>query len=150
MSPTQRSLAYLKARGWHAAVVERWNPHARKRQDLFGILDLIALAPGQPTLGLQVTSATNLASRQHKIESAPITRLLLQTGWQLQVHGWRKPTPRRRTWALTARALTPSGWVDVPSTPARRFRDPAPGNAPVPGPGGAGPLVQVAVTPQPW
>jgi hypothetical protein len=36
VTPTQRSLAYLRAEGWQVAIVERWNPHARIRQDLFG------------------------------------------------------------------------------------------------------------------
>jgi hypothetical protein len=36
MSPTQRSLAHLRRLGYQARVVERWNPFARVRQDLFG------------------------------------------------------------------------------------------------------------------
>jgi len=30
-SPTQRSLAWLRARGYIAQVVERWNPHALEK-----------------------------------------------------------------------------------------------------------------------
>jgi hypothetical protein len=43
MTPTQRSMAYLKKEGYRVAVVERWNPHARIRQDLFGVIDLLAI-----------------------------------------------------------------------------------------------------------
>ena len=47
MSPTQRSLAHLKALGYQARVVEKWNPFAKVRQDLFGG-DVLALKPGSP------------------------------------------------------------------------------------------------------
>lgn len=36
MSPTQRLLAHLKALGYHAKFVEKWNAFAKIRQDLFG------------------------------------------------------------------------------------------------------------------
>ena len=36
MSPTARSLAWLRDGGWTAGVVERWNPGARVRQDFLG------------------------------------------------------------------------------------------------------------------
>ena len=49
MTPTQRTLAECRRRGWTAAVVEKWNPHARIRQDLFGCIDILAVTP--PTLG---------------------------------------------------------------------------------------------------
>jgi hypothetical protein len=34
MSPTARSLQHLKALGYHAKIVEKWNPFAKIRQDL--------------------------------------------------------------------------------------------------------------------
>ena len=69
MSPTQRTLAECKRRGWIAQVVERWNAHARIRQDLFGFIDVLAL-DGKRTYGIQATSATNVASRLHKIHDS--------------------------------------------------------------------------------
>lgn len=56
-SPTQRSLAHLRSLGYRVAVVERWNPHARIRQDLFGVLDLLAVRDGE-ILGVQTTNAS--------------------------------------------------------------------------------------------
>ena len=61
-SPTQRSLAHLRALGYRVAIVERWNPFARIRQDLFGVLDLLAVKDGE-ILGVQVTSGSNVAAR---------------------------------------------------------------------------------------
>ena len=90
-SPTQRSLALLRERGYLVAVVERWNPHAKIRQDLFGCLDLVALGEGQ-TLGVQTTSGGNgnVAERIRKIHSSEAYPRLQAAGWQLIVHGWRK------------------------------------------------------------
>ena len=39
-TPTARSLNRLRADGWLAQVVERWNAHAMIRQDLFGFIDV--------------------------------------------------------------------------------------------------------------
>lgn len=59
-SPTQRSLAVLRERGYIAQVVERWNPFARIRQDLFGVVDVLAVGNGE-TIAVQCTSGANVA-----------------------------------------------------------------------------------------
>jgi hypothetical protein len=62
VSPTQRSLDYLRLKGYPlVAVVERFNPHAMVRQDLFGILDVLAV--GADIVGVQTTSGSNTVSR---------------------------------------------------------------------------------------
>jgi hypothetical protein len=93
VTPTQRSLAYLRAEGWQVAVVERWNPHARIRQDLFGVFDLLAVRDGV-TMGVQVTS-TGVASRVKKIADSEMVPALRRAGWALMVHGWRKSAKGR-------------------------------------------------------
>ncbi len=50
-SPTSRSLAECRKRGWTAQVVEHWNPHAHIRQDLFGVIDIVALIPPEDRIG---------------------------------------------------------------------------------------------------
>ena len=55
MSPTQRTLKALRDRGSRAGIVERWLRYAGqfgKRQDLFGIIDIIAITPSK-TIGIQ-------------------------------------------------------------------------------------------------
>lgn len=89
MSPTQRSLAFLRGRGYMVAVVEKWNPHARIRQDLFGILDLVAIKEGE-TLGVQTTTLGNVSSRLDKITQSEATPILRDANWRIEVHGWRK------------------------------------------------------------
>lgn len=153
MSPTQRTLALLKRLGHPAAVVERWNPHARVRQDLFGCIDILALAHGH-TWAIQCTSAAHVADRQAKLEQNPLLPAMQAAGWTILVQGWRKPTQTRRRWTCLTRKfmfsttygshnLTASGgwavWMDVELEPARRPQDPAPGSAPDTGPGGVRP-----------
>ena len=97
-SPTARSLQHLRDKGYLCAVVEHWNQYARIRQDLFGILDIVAIRDKE-TLGVQTTSADNVAHRIRKLEDSTALWLLRQAGWRIVVHGWAK---RRKTgrWEL--------------------------------------------------
>lgn len=89
MSPTERSLAHLRGRGYLVAVVEKWNPHARIRQDLYGVLDLLAVKPGE-ILGVQTTTLNNLSLRIQKFSDSDTVPKLREAGMRLEVHGWRK------------------------------------------------------------
>ena len=88
MTPTQRSLAYLRDEGYLVAIVEHWNPFARNRQDLFGFIDLLAIRRDE-TLAVQVT-ASGVSSRVKKIEASPHLGRVREAGWKIFVHGWRK------------------------------------------------------------
>lgn len=96
-SPTTRSKALLTAAGWEVAIVERWNPHARIRQDLFGFADLLAMRPRFNPLLVQVT-ASGWASRIKKIHEEPRALLALQSGFDIEVHGWRKLKSNGNKW----------------------------------------------------
>jgi hypothetical protein len=96
MTPTQRSLAHLKDAGYRAAVVEKWNPHARIRQDLFGCIDIIAVGNGE-TLAVQTTSGSNVSARVKKIAEAEALPDIRAAGWKIFVHGWRKAANGRWT-----------------------------------------------------
>lgn len=122
-SPTQRSLAHLRGvAGSLVAVVERWNPHAKVRQDLFGFADLVAVIPGVPgTTYVQTTSGTNVAARLTKLREEPIAsrvRACLAAGNTVMVHGWRKvgERGRRKLWDLREVVVTPDQ-LTQPSTP---------------------------------
>jgi hypothetical protein len=117
VTPTQRTLAELRRQGYLAAVVEKWNPHAKVRQDLFGIIDVLAVEPraapwGIRTLAVQATSGSNVAARVTKLRAArwpPPTKRkpagelvfppLLAAGWRIEVWGWRNSAASRR-WEL--------------------------------------------------
>lgn len=89
MSPTQRTLAELKKRGYRAAITEKWNAFARIRQDLFGIVDVLAIGHGH-TLAVQCTSGSNVAARVKKIADSEATPDMRTAGWKIAVWGWRK------------------------------------------------------------
>jgi hypothetical protein len=93
-SSTQRSKKYLEGQGYLVAVVEKWNPHARIRQDLFQIIDLLAIKEGE-TLGVQTTSRSNMSSRARKIAEHENTPMVRKAGWAIHVHGWAKDTKGR-------------------------------------------------------
>ncbi|MCL4368627.1 MAG: hypothetical protein M1337_05625 [Actinobacteria bacterium] len=98
-SPTQRTLQYLRKAGYPLVqVVEKWNPHARVRQDLFGILDVLAVGP-QGIVGVQCTSAAHVADRLTKLRASAALPVLKRAGVAVHVHGWRKRKPSGR-WAL--------------------------------------------------
>lgn len=95
-SPTQRTLKHLRDAGYPLVqVVERWNPHARIRQDLFGIIDVVAV--GADIVGVQATSASNVSKRITKITESPALPILRKAGIRVLVHGWRKVKGR---WTL--------------------------------------------------
>ncbi len=98
-SPTQRTLAKLRADGWTCQVVEHWNPFSRTRLDLFGVIDIVAVRPGA-ILGVQCTSMDNLSKRIAKAKAEPRLQAWLEAGGLFECHGWRKLTrgQKRPTW----------------------------------------------------
>ena len=96
-SPTQRTLDHLRAAGYPLVqVVERWNPHAKVRQDLFGIVDVLAVNEAG-IVAVQTTSASNVAARITKITDSPALPILRKAGIRVLVHGWTK---RKGRWTL--------------------------------------------------
>ena len=76
-SPTELSLAHLRKGGYHTTVygelvgasqvVEHWIPKVKKRRDLFGFIDIVAVRIDVlGVLGVQTTSASHLAARIKK------------------------------------------------------------------------------------
>jgi carbonic anhydrase len=101
-SPTQRSLAYLRKAGYVVAIVERWNPYAKIRQDLYGWIDLLALHPDTgELLAVQTTSGTNVSKRVDKIREWPYLGAWLKQH-RAVVHGWAKRGERgkRKLWTV--------------------------------------------------
>jgi hypothetical protein len=70
VSPTQRAMKECRSRGWIPWVVEKWNPHAKIKQDMYGCIDVIAITPDE-IIGLQITSGSNHASRRAKCLEEP-------------------------------------------------------------------------------
>ena len=94
-SPMMRTKSELKKYGIPHGIVERWIARARKRVDLFGIIDLIALDNG--VVGVQVCGS-DFAPHKKKImeeEKENTLKWLSQKGARLEVWGWRKLKKKR-------------------------------------------------------
>jgi hypothetical protein len=105
VSTLPRSLKLLREEGWTVEIVEHWNPFAKRRIDLFGAADLIAIREGCRHLLVQVTTASHVADRIAKILSLPAMDLWLKTDGEIEVHGWRAPTKTNRRWSLRRETL---------------------------------------------
>ena len=90
MSPTQRSLRYLRDLGYTCEVVEHFNSHTKRRKDLFGFGDILAVG-NNTTILVQTTTGANMAERERKIitECATTARAWLRAGNEIELHGWR-------------------------------------------------------------
>ena len=99
-SPTQRSLALLRERGYLCAIVEKWNPYVRIRQDLWGFADILAIK-GDESLLVQTTSGSNVSARLAKIENnVQAAMWKCSPNRKIVVHGWAKRGARgeRKLW----------------------------------------------------
>jgi hypothetical protein len=113
MTPTARTLAESRKRGWLAQVVERWLPHARRRIDYLGCIDILALDGLPGVLGIQTTSDNTggaASKRVSKIqdECNAAARRWLEAGNRLEVWTWAKQGPRgkRKLWTLRIVPIT--------------------------------------------
>lgn len=89
ISPTQRTLKHLRDAGYPLVqVVEHWNPFARRRIDLFGIADVVAV--GEDIVAVQTTTNSNVSARVNKILESDALPILRKVGIRVLVHGWRK------------------------------------------------------------
>lgn len=107
MTPTARTLAECKKRGWIAQVVEQTIPHTFIKRDLFGVIDIIAITPGG-ILGIQATSGTNHAARIAKAEQEPRLAAWLSCGALFEVWSWSKRAKKvnGRQWQLRASSVS--------------------------------------------
>jgi hypothetical protein len=61
---------------------------------MFGILDMVAIG-NEETLGIQMTSKSNMSSRIKKIQESDYFVELLRSKWRIIVIGWfKKPNGR--------------------------------------------------------
>lgn len=93
MSLTARSTAHLRDLGYIVATVEHYNSFTKRKHDLFGCIDLLAIGNGE-TVAVQVTSKPHLANRRHKIEEAEAYPEMIRSGWKIVLHGWFKEKNR--------------------------------------------------------
>ena len=121
MTPSARSVRYLRERGWIVANVEKWIPQTKRRLDVFGFADLLAANAELPELKLegsvlhvpgtialvQVTSGSNHDARKDKILAEPLAQKWKDAGGVILLHSWAKRGPRgkRKLWTLREETL---------------------------------------------
>lgn len=115
----QRSIEHLKAEGYAVQVVERWNPYAKVRQDLFGWIDIVAVKAGRPILGVQTTTGNMAAVRLDKARGNEALKAWISGGGQLVVHSWDKRGARgkRKVWTVVERRVEAGELEGVPQLP---------------------------------
>jgi len=117
-SPTARTLAECRKRGWIAQVVERpWNKFAKVKLDLFGVIDIVAIVPSSngltsgAILGIQACSGgrsgeggrgSDHAARRTKILAEPRAKAWIDAGGALELWSWSRAGARgqRKLWTL--------------------------------------------------
>lgn len=137
-SAVQRTREELKRRGWDSQIVERWNPHARRRVDLFGLFDIVALRPLRDwavvieeypmgsapdwlmdstlpprILGIQVCrggSGGDVAEHRTKMLANPLLAKWIECGGVAEMWSWSKAGARgkRKTWTLKVEPVRPA------------------------------------------
>jgi hypothetical protein len=93
-SPTVRSLKAMRDQGYYAEVVERYNSFTKRRNDLFGFIDILCLGQNQ-VIGVQTTSYSNMSARIKKIREHENVHLVVASGIRILVHGWKKNKSNR-------------------------------------------------------
>jgi hypothetical protein len=74
MSPVQRTLQHLREHGYTAAKAEYWNHFAKRRIDLLGFIDVVAVSDNH-MLMIQTTDGEHFAAHIDKIMASPVARL---------------------------------------------------------------------------
>jgi hypothetical protein len=93
-------LRALREQGRVCAIVERFNAYAGPhgvRQDLFGIIDVLALDPERGVVGIQSTGL-DFAGHWRRLtqeRAQEVTDWLRTPGTSLELWGWRKVKLRR-------------------------------------------------------
>jgi hypothetical protein len=120
-SPTQRTLAECRKRGWTAGVVEQFVrfPAPGHRRDLFGVIDLVAIVSGDEhpydqrgILAIQACAGPSHADRRDKILAEPRARQWIEAGGRLELWSWAKRGDRgkRKLWTLRVEVFTTESW----------------------------------------
>ena len=118
VSPTQRTLEWLRKEGYRVGKVERWIERVKKRIDLFGFIDLIAIGKEKDIVGIQ---SCGQAFSEHKkkicIECREAAEGWLGAGGRIILIGWRRLKVKRggkaMRWEPRILEITPSIIIEV-------------------------------------
>jgi hypothetical protein len=105
VSPTARTLVYLRKCGYVADVVERFIAAAGVRKDFLGCIDIVAVSRREPgVLAIQATTLANVSARLTKARSRPELKAWLKAGATFEVWGWALRAGRWQVKRVAVRA----------------------------------------------
>lgn len=115
ISPTQRTLAYLRRHGCLAATVERWNAFVIRpgggrgvRMDLWKFADIIAVDGTPGCLFIQACRTDDMATRETKMRSEkvwPNIQRVLAAQNRVLLIGWAKRGKHSKRWTISEREI---------------------------------------------
>ncbi len=75
---------------------------------MYGFIDLVVMDEHRGLLGVQVTTTSNMWSREQKIRSLPEATAWLNKGLRIRIEGWSKKGARGKVkhWELTTKDIT--------------------------------------------
>lgn len=93
------------------AKAEHWNAFARKKQDLFGVFDFVAVNDDE-IAGVQITSWGNISARRKKIQSSDVYKPWISAGGVILLIGYKKVKGRyrRKTERHTKNGIQVTKW----------------------------------------
>jgi hypothetical protein len=98
----QRSKKLLEDQGFKVAIVEHWNQWAQKRQDLYGLADLVAVKGDRHGTTYVQACGEDCQAHIEKMMENTVLPDILQAGNPVFLWAWRKRGERgkRKTWEL--------------------------------------------------
>ena len=96
MSPTSRTTKLLRSEGYLCEICEHYNSFSRRRHDLLGLFDVIALKDDK-LIGIQITSESNNSARYRKMtDESSHLKAWLRTNNEAWIVTWKKVKHRWR------------------------------------------------------
>jgi len=93
-SLNQRTIALFEERGYRCDTVESYNAFTRRKKDLFGLFDILAIGKGE-NYSYSAYFQKQYVSKGKKISNSPMLPELLRSNWKICVIGWfKKPNGR--------------------------------------------------------
>ena len=84
----------MRARGYYAETVERYNAFTKRKNDFAGFIDILCLGDGE-IVGVQTTSRGHISTRLKKIREHENLPMVLDSGMRVIVQGWQKSKANR-------------------------------------------------------
>ena len=130
MSPVQRTLKYLRDHGYTAEKTEHFNFYAKKRQDLFGFIDVLAVKD-EHLLALQVSDGAHHAGHTSAIKALPVARQLV-FHMDVEIWSWSKRGRRGKRGGVKLPRWAKHGGDASHGRPRFRSGHPLPPSTPAP------------------